>query len=62
MPQEAQGMLVGVQENFHVSESNVQNLGEIGERNMGVGIVTSIAVAVDVGKDMYLFKIRAYRV
>lgn len=54
-------MLVGVQENFHVSESNVQNLGETGERNMGVGIVISIAGAVDVGKDVYLFEIRAYR-
>lgn len=29
---------------------------------MGVGIVAGIAVAVDVGKDVYLFEIRAYRV
>lgn len=29
---------------------------------MWVGIVTGIAEAVDVGKDVYLFEIRAYRV
>lgn len=37
MPQEDQGMLVGVQENFLVSESNVQNLGETGEKEYGGG-------------------------
>ena len=32
------------------------------KRNMGVGAVIGRAGAVDLGKDVYLFEIRAYRV
>lgn len=54
-------MLVGVQENFLVSESNVQNLGETGEKEHGGGSSDQHSWSSGFGEGP-LFEIRAYRV